>query len=73
MPPIQFIGKLEKDKKKEQCQIIFKYIKATCHPKSTYGIHKREYFTSCDNNSECIHFKAQFNHYCFMFDTDKYT
>ena len=53
-------------KKKEQCKIMFEYLKEKCYAESLkYAHNNKEYFTSCKVNLKCMHSKAQFNIHCF--------
>jgi hypothetical protein len=60
-----FINNLKKDKKKEQCKIMYEYLKEKCWTQSLKLPNNREYFTGCTVDLKCMHSKSQFNHYCF--------
>lgn len=62
---IVYIDSLKNDKKKEQCKIMYEYLKEKCHSESLKLPNNREYFTDCKLNLECLHSKSQFNSYCF--------
>lgn len=61
---------IKKKKNVKECKRMFEYLKATCHANSIKHYNNREYFTSCDVNLECMRFKSQFNHYCFLLYPD---